>query len=423
MTIATKRDIVSSINENRLDEIKMPAVTFTAEVQGEFQESSFPTDRELTLKEGAQVVFIRNDVDRRWVNGTIGRVCYLSKERVRVALETGNEYDLEPEVWNNTVYKYDEEEKTVTEIVKGSFKQFPIKLAWALTIHKSQGLTFNKVNIDLGNGAFTGGQTYVALSRCTSLEGITMATPLRESDVTVNRTVVNFAAKFNDSGLITGALQAARADKAYAQAAHEFDAGKYADALQSFTEAVRARDELSNPIVQRAIVQKLYSLRSLRYKVAELEGELQRKQQLLDKLSAEFVALGAQCLDEGWDAEPAIANYDKALMLNPDNYDAKVGRARALVHAGRTDEAIDALALPALDPDRYEAAYELGNIFLTVGDLSNAFNFLNKAQKASPSTPEIQDALADAYEASGDEQQAAIHRKQARKLRKGKGKR
>ena len=417
MTIATRREIVDFINESHLAELKSPPLTFEAEVKDDFPESSYPTDRLLTLKIGAQVVFIRNDMDKRWVNGTLGRVHTLSANELRVELENGERHTIEPEMWGNVEYRYDEESKAVTEHLKGSFKQYPVKLAWALTIHKSQGLTFKKIIIDVGQGAFTGGQSYVALSRCTSLEGITLASPLRESDIYVNAHVLRFAREFNNPRRVNGAMESARADQLYAEAAGAFNKGDYALAVETFAEASALRPVLGNRTVRKAITQKLYALTASRRRVAELEARVAAMQDTLNALSEEFVILGRNCLDEGWDADPAIANFKKALSLNPHNYDAKVGLGRAYIQNGAQEEAMDLLGKAAREYERHEAPYELGSLFLAIGDLSNALHYLKKSQKINPRAPEIHDALADAYEVADDPEQAARHRNQARKLR------
>jgi len=325
MTIATRREIVDYINESHLDALDTKAYTFIAEVEGDFPESSFPTDKELTLKDGAQVVFIRNDPEHRWVNGTIGKISHISKDSLEVTDENGTTFDLEPEVWNNVEYSYDEENKSVTEKVLGSFRQYPIKLAWALTIHKSQGLTFNNITIDVGAGAFTGGQSYVALSRCTSLEGITMASPIRERDIYVSIDVLRFASSFNNPQLVTGALESARADSLYADAAKAFNEGNFTDALQVFAEAAQLRPSWTARRYQRLIAQKLYGLNASAGKLKALEDKIAEQQKTLNRLSDEYVQLGNLCLESG-ERTAAEANYKKALSINPDNKKA----ARAL---------------------------------------------------------------------------------------------
>lgn len=418
MTIATRRDIVDHINEARLDDLDTPSFAFEADVTGDFPESSFPTDRLLTLKEGAQVVFIRNDPERRWVNGTLGRVSLLTAEELQVTLENGDTHTIDHELWDNVEYGYDEKERTVTETVKGTFRQYPVKLAWALTIHKSQGLTFNRVNIDVGRGAFTGGQTYVALSRCTSLEGISLTTPMRESDIYVNPNVLRFSQSFNDAGLMNEALAAARADDCYARAAIEFDAAHFGAAFDNFAEAVRARDELSNPLLRKLVLRKLHSLNALNVTVDRQQREIDRLNSLLTEIAAEFVTMGHTCLDEGWEVTAAVANFDKALRLVPDHYDALVGKGCALALAGDSETAIDTLMeADKRAPHRFEAQFHLGALFLSAGDTSNAINYLQKAQKTDPTRPEIHETLADVYEVLGDETMTQRHRRQAQRLR------
>lgn len=318
MTIATRRDIVDFINESHLESLPGSAHKFTATVEGDFPESSFPTDRELVLKEGAQVVFIRNDPERRWVNGTIGKVTDITQSAIEVTTENGNIFDLEPEIWNNIEYGFDEKTKAVTENVKGAFKQFPVKLAWALTIHKSQGLTFNKITIDVGQGAFTGGQSYVALSRCTSLEGITMATPIRQSDIYVSRDVLNFATNFNNASLVTSALESARADSLYADAATAFNEGNFSDAVRVFAEASQLRQAWTAPRYQRLIAMKLHSLNPPNRRIKQLESKIKEQQATLNRLADEYVQLGVLCLESG-EKKAAKANFTKALSLNPEN--------------------------------------------------------------------------------------------------------
>ena len=151
-------------------------------ITGEFNENAAPTDTSLSLKVGAKVILLRNDADKRWVNGTIARITRLDETKVSVDVD-GREYDVEPVSWENRRFAFDQKEEKIVETVAGTFKQLPLRLAWALTIHKSQGLTLDKVYIDLGRGTFAHGQAYVALSRCRTLAGMALARPLRPTDI------------------------------------------------------------------------------------------------------------------------------------------------------------------------------------------------------------------------------------------------
>ena len=170
------------INMAYLDALQSQAHSYEAGVTGEFNTASQPTDQILVLKPGAKVILLRNDPDRRWVNGTIARVSRLNEKQVFIEI-SGREYEVEPVSWESRRYAFDQTAEKVVETVAGTFKQFPLRLAWALTIHKSQGLTLDRVYIDLGRGTFAHGQAYVALSRCRSLEGLALARPLRPSDI------------------------------------------------------------------------------------------------------------------------------------------------------------------------------------------------------------------------------------------------
>ncbi len=170
------------INIAYLDALPSPARVFEAGVTGEFSQTAHPTDTSLVLKVGAKVILLRNDPDRRWVNGTIARVSKLEAERLWVEV-AGKEHEIEKVAWESRRYAFDQGAEKIVETVAGTFTQFPVRLAWALTIHKSQGLTLDKVYIDLGRGTFAHGQAYVALSRCRTLEGLALARPLKPSDI------------------------------------------------------------------------------------------------------------------------------------------------------------------------------------------------------------------------------------------------
>ncbi|HZU92612.1 MAG TPA: AAA family ATPase [Microbacterium sp.] len=198
ITLATRNDIVNGINSRHLAALPGKEQTARAEVSGDFGrgEAALPAESELKLKVGAQVMFLRNDTAMsgeppRWVNGTIGTVVRILGDKVRVEID-GEEVDVEPAVWERFRYSYEPSTKKLTRDVVAEFTQFPLRLAWAVTIHKSQGKTYDRAIIDLGSGAFAPGQTYVALSRLTSLEGLYLSRPLRPSDIKVDEDVRRF---------------------------------------------------------------------------------------------------------------------------------------------------------------------------------------------------------------------------------------
>ncbi|MEJ1154182.1 ATP-dependent DNA helicase [Microbacterium marmarense] len=192
ITLATRNDIVNNINRRHLNELVGREQTAAAEISGDFGrgEAGYPADAELKLKVGAQVMFLRNDTGSygeppRWVNGTIGTVTRIAGETVRVDVD-GEEFDVEPTVWERFRYSYNAASKSLSRDVVAEFTQFPLRLAWAVTIHKSQGKTYDRAIVDLGSGAFAPGQTYVALSRLTSLDGLYLSRALRPSDIRVD---------------------------------------------------------------------------------------------------------------------------------------------------------------------------------------------------------------------------------------------
>ena len=172
---------VDYVNETELEKLDSKPYTFVAAVTGTFPEESYPTADSLILKKGAQVMFIKNDLERRFINGTLGEVRSIDKNSIAVRLaESGTIIDVEPVEWQNIRYQFDEESKEISSKQIGRFKQYPLKAAWAITVHKSQGLTFDKAIIDV-HAAFSPGQAYVALSRCRTLDGLVLSSPVSAS--------------------------------------------------------------------------------------------------------------------------------------------------------------------------------------------------------------------------------------------------
>ncbi len=180
------------VNSRKLDALPGEAVSFAAEVEGDFPENSYPADEMLVLKKGSQVMFIRNDSEGRFYNGKIGRVeSFDSDDSVTVSDADGNLISVQPVEWQNIKYALDEESGEIKQNIIGQFRQLPLRIAWAITIHKSQGLTFDRVTIDAG-AAFAFGQVYVALSRCRTLEGISLDSPISPSAIYSDSDVSSF---------------------------------------------------------------------------------------------------------------------------------------------------------------------------------------------------------------------------------------
>jgi ATP-dependent DNA helicase PIF1 len=195
ITLTTTNDAALRINKACLAQIHAKLYTYPASVTGIFDPTIFPTEQVLELKRGAQVMMIKNDAEKRWVNGTLGTISALSEQKIRVEI-AGTSYEVEPETWQNIQYHYHRETNRIEEEVIGTFVQYPLRLAWAITIHKSQGQTFDNVLIDLGRGAFAHGQTYVALSRCCSLEGIRFSRPVTPRDILFDERIHGFRQVF-----------------------------------------------------------------------------------------------------------------------------------------------------------------------------------------------------------------------------------
>jgi len=188
-------DQADKINQARLEEIEGPHYSYHATVTGDFSTKQSPASDLVLLKTGAKVMLVNNDPDGRWINGTIGTLFRAHSDCVFVKLENGEVERVEPVTWTSFRTTYNSKTETLESQETGSFKQMPLRLAWAITIHKSQGKTFDRVAIDLGRGAFAHGQTYVALSRCTSLSGIKLIRPINESSIIMDDRVVEFLAK------------------------------------------------------------------------------------------------------------------------------------------------------------------------------------------------------------------------------------
>jgi len=192
ITLTSTNYIANEENRKKIEAIPYTKHIYEAEITGEFKEKKYPTSKFLQLKKNAQVIFVKNDLERRWVNGTIAKIDFISKDFIEARLANGQVYKVEKEIWENRNYKYDKVKKKILSEVIGTFKQYPFKLAWAITIHKSQGLTFDNVIIDIGSGAFVNGQVYTALSRSRKLSGIILKRKIKQEDIIADPRIIKF---------------------------------------------------------------------------------------------------------------------------------------------------------------------------------------------------------------------------------------
>ena len=199
--LTTTNALADVINDEQLNHLKSKLYTYSGLVSGSFDKKSFPTDIELSLKVGSQVMMLNNDSQGRWVNGTIGKIVRIEKDegdgdRIIIELADGSLEEVVPFTWELFRFSFDQDRNSLMSETVGTFTQYPMRLAWAVTIHKSQGKTFDNVIIDIGKGTFVHGQLYVALSRCTSLSGLVLKQPIQKRHIFMDWRVVKFVTRF-----------------------------------------------------------------------------------------------------------------------------------------------------------------------------------------------------------------------------------
>jgi tetratricopeptide (TPR) repeat protein len=222
ITLTSVNRTADSLNRQRLAEIEAEERVYEGVVEGRFDGKRFPVEENLHLKVGAQVMFTRNDQMKRWVNGTLGVVERLEENAVYVTVDEGDTYEVPKASWESVEYEYNATDKKLNKEVTGTFTQYPLRLAWAITVHKSQGMTFDKMSLNLSNGFFAAGQLYVALSRVRTLEGLYLKGGMRGLCAKTNKEIVAFASNYNDEAAISHEIESGKAVYGLIQE-HDYD--------------------------------------------------------------------------------------------------------------------------------------------------------------------------------------------------------
>jgi len=256
ITLATHNNLVENTNQRKLSELETPLKAFEASITGIFPETIMPTSKILELKQGAQVMFIKNDKAKRYYNGKIAKIKSIEGETIVVEYEDKGdvkEIEIEKQEWRNIRYTWNNKEKKIEEELIGTFFQFPLKLAWAITVHKSQGLTFEKVIADLG-AAFASGQVYVALSRCMSFNGLVLKSVINKDAIKTDVNVLKFAENETPNTLILQELNTGKADFHYKISRENFKALNFSEAYESFIKAIKYRNDIETDLFKRYFV-------------------------------------------------------------------------------------------------------------------------------------------------------------------------
>jgi hypothetical protein len=309
------------LNSERLQALPGIPLIFTGVVTGTFLENIRPTDIDLILKEGAQVMFLKNGAG--YYNGKIGTIVGLTSTLITVQIKNSlgevSEIDVQKYTWENVVYSYDRIKREIATDVIGTYTQYPLKLAWAITIHKSQGLAFEKVFVNINHFA-PSGLAYVALSRCTSLNGLALAQPLQRRAINTDLRVIEFAQNIAPETLVAEALLAGKADALYSEAFEAYRDGMFSDAYDAFVKGIRHRNDIETPSFRKVI---LHILKRGRHNTILLEIHRDKfetdRVKFLDQLEAKDREMGAAVRKEA----TALKELAKKHNISYEHLEAK----------------------------------------------------------------------------------------------------
>ncbi len=258
--LSTTNAQVNQTNATKLDELKSETKIFEGEVTGTFPKDSkgsfvLPTEQNLHLKVGAQIMILKNDSGKikRYFNGKIGKISSLEDDKIIVEFSDENKVQIEKTSWNNIQYVWNKEKRNIEETTIGTFTQYPLRLAWAITVHKSQGLTFECVYADLGS-AFEDGQVYVALSRCTSFSGLVLKTQIPRNKIRTNNNVIEFAKTETPSTLIVQELNSGKADYFYRRIREDIKALNFSEAYNNFVKSLKFRNDIETDTFKKYFI-------------------------------------------------------------------------------------------------------------------------------------------------------------------------
>lgn len=315
--LSTTNAQVNQTNATKLDELTTELKIFEGEITGIFPKDSrgnyvLPTEQNLHLKVGAQVMILKNDAGefKRYFNGKIGKVASLDDNRIIIEFSDQSKVQIEKASWNNIQYTWNTEKRKIEEKVVGTFTQYPLRLAWAITVHKSQGLTFERVFADLGS-AFEDGQVYVALSRCTSFSGLVLKTQIPRTKIRTNQKVIEFAKTETPNTLIVQELNSGKADFYYKKVREEIASLNFRDAFENFTQAIKFRNDIETESFKKYFLVTASKLASFKEKYS---NSLKR----LEETTQENISLRNSISDletETSNQQTKINEQNKAIKL------------------------------------------------------------------------------------------------------------